>query len=73
MMDAERDARDRDERGEAGEQLRHRGPGEDVLARAVRGDDAACAREPTLAPIAAWLDAHVPHALRTAPAIKPKQ
>ena len=30
------------------------------IARVWRLLDAACAREPTLAPIAAWLDAHVP-------------
>ena len=31
--------------------------------------EAACAREPVLAPLAAWLDAHVPPAFRTTPTI----
>jgi aminoglycoside/choline kinase family phosphotransferase len=42
------------------------------IPRVWRLLEAACAREPTLAPIAAWLDAHVPPALRTAPATAPK-
>jgi aminoglycoside/choline kinase family phosphotransferase len=29
--------------------------------------EAACAREPVLAPLSAWLDAHIPSALRAAP------
>ena len=43
------------------------------IPRVWRLLEAACAREPTLAPLAAWLDAHIPRAMRGAPPIAAKR